>query len=258
MKNLVICGDSYSIGIGCEDLKSEPYGSLLASKLNKNLINLAKGSSSNFSIYLQVKYAIENIKDIDLLCVGVTCNYRTEWFPENTNTKTEIKNTDVNYHQYPPYGKDTNNIILEHPMINDVEYKGDMFTENYMGIVAYVEEVINKKAPIGDYFLKFKNESPERIKILYDYYMNLFDARIQHKYDMGVIVMSHLLLKKNGIKHYILTYDKSFLDYIPNDNIVDIDWHKLSVKYPDKFNTLHTSSEGQRIVYNEIIKKVLI
>ena len=28
MKNLVICGDSYNIGIGCHDLHNEPYGSL--------------------------------------------------------------------------------------------------------------------------------------------------------------------------------------------------------------------------------------
>ena len=28
MKNLVICGDSFSIGIGCHDLNNEPYGSI--------------------------------------------------------------------------------------------------------------------------------------------------------------------------------------------------------------------------------------
>jgi hypothetical protein len=33
MKNLVICGDSFSIGIGCHNLETEPYGSLLAKKL---------------------------------------------------------------------------------------------------------------------------------------------------------------------------------------------------------------------------------
>ncbi len=56
MGNIVICGDSFSIGIGCHDLHNEPYGSKLANHFNKNILNFAKGSSTNFSIFLQVKY----------------------------------------------------------------------------------------------------------------------------------------------------------------------------------------------------------
>ena len=95
MKNLVICGDSFSVGIGCEDLINEPYGSLLAKELNLNLINLAKGSSTNLSISLQVKYAIENIKDIELLIIGTTCYYRTEWFPENSKNYQHLDNKNL-------------------------------------------------------------------------------------------------------------------------------------------------------------------
>ena len=75
MKNLIICGDSFSVGIGCSDLRTQPYGSLLSDKLGLNLFNLAKGSSTNLSIFLQVKYAIENIRDIEYLIVGafVSC-----------------------------------------------------------------------------------------------------------------------------------------------------------------------------------------
>jgi hypothetical protein len=179
MKNIVVCGDSFSIGIGCPNIKKEPYGSLLAKELDANLLNFAKGSSSNFSILLQVKYAIENVKDIDFLCVGMTCNYRTEWFKDDYDFDNEIKNTDVNYHEYPPYGKDTNNVLLDkHPMQDDPNYKGGMFTENYMGIVNYYESVIKKKEKFGNYFSKFDSESPEKMKILYDYYFNFFNIKI--------------------------------------------------------------------------------
>ena len=72
MGKLVVCGDSFSIGIGCHDLKNEPYGALLAKELDKDVINYSKGSSTNLSILLQVKYAIEKNPDIDLICIGVT------------------------------------------------------------------------------------------------------------------------------------------------------------------------------------------
>ena len=73
MGKVVICGDSFSIGIGCHDLKNEPYGSLLAKELDKDIVNYSKGSSTNLSILLQVKYAIEKNPDIDLLFIVVSC-----------------------------------------------------------------------------------------------------------------------------------------------------------------------------------------
>jgi hypothetical protein len=257
MNNIVICGDSYSIGIGCQDLINEPYGSLLGKEYDENVINLAKGSSTNLSIFLQVKYVVENIKDIDFVCIGVTSFNRTEWFPENTDKRDwNLYNTDVNYHQYPPYGQDTNHQILEHPMVNDKRYNGEMFTENFYGIVDYVDNIMTGKRSAGNYFAKFKNERPERMQLLRDYYAEIFDDRIQRQYDIGVIVMAHLLLKKRNIKHLILTYDNDFTFYVPDENLCNVDWGKLSLEYPDDLGTLHTSYIGQEIVYKSIKEKL--
>ena len=44
MKKLVVCGDSFAKGIGCRNLETEPYGSLIADKLGLELVNIAKGS----------------------------------------------------------------------------------------------------------------------------------------------------------------------------------------------------------------------
>ena len=33
MKKLVVCGDSFAKGIGCRNLETEPYGSLVANSL---------------------------------------------------------------------------------------------------------------------------------------------------------------------------------------------------------------------------------
>lgn len=259
MKKLVICGDSFSVGIGCHDLHNEPYGSLLANHLGLELINLAKGSSTNLSIFLQVKYAVENIKDIEYLIVGTTCYHRTEWFPEESNLHIPLDNTNVNYHQYPPYGYMTYPYLLEHPMKNDKRYKGEMFTENYYGIIDYIDNILDKNNNVNnsEYFTKFKNEDNKKMRLLKDYYLYFFDARIQKQKDMGQIVMSHNLLRNNNINHYILTHDVDDLSpYLDKNNMININWGDLSIKYPDDLKSLHTSYEGHIEVFNKIKDKI--
>ena len=54
-KSIIVCGDSFSIGIGCRDLLNDPYGCLLSKELNMPLLNFAKGSSTNLSIYFRIR-----------------------------------------------------------------------------------------------------------------------------------------------------------------------------------------------------------
>jgi hypothetical protein len=256
MGKVVICGDSFSIGIGCHDLKNEPYGSLLAKELGKDIVNYSKGSSTNLSILLQVQYAIEKNTDIDLVCIGVTSYNRVDWFPEEAESvHNTIHLSNVNYHQYPPYGKDTYPYLLENPMKDDPQYKGQMFTENYYGVVDYVDNVLTQKRGAGDYFAKFKKERPERMKLLRNFYAEIFDDQIQRQSDIGVIVMAHNLLKNKGINHLILTSDGEFTKYVSKENLVNVDWYVLSEKYPDDLKTLHTSDVGQRVVYENVLRK---
>ena len=256
MKNLVICGDSFNIGIGCHNLQTEPYGSLLSNKLNLNLINLAKGSSSNFSIFLQVKYAIENLKDIDLMCIGVTTYNRTEWFPENHIHTGNLKNTNVNYHQYPPFGKDSYAYTLPNPMVLDARYDGKLLTENFNSVIDYVDNCMDNPNWKSNYYARFNTESKNRMKLLKQYYLEIFDDTIQRQYDIGMINLAHSLLKSNRINHLFLTYDTGFNEYIPNENLIDIDFMKLSKEYPDDMGTMHTSSVGHNIVFNTIMDKL--
>lgn len=257
MGKIVVCGDSFSIGIGCHDLYNEPYGSLLSKELDKELINLAKGSSTNFSIFLQVKYAVENIDNIDLLIVGTTCFHRTEWFPENVDDHHPLDNRNVNYHDYPPYGEMTYPYLLENPMKNDSNYRGELLTENYHGIIDYVDGVLDKNLTGIKYFNKFKNEPDEKLRLLKQYYLYFYDGRIQMQYDMGMITMGHILLKNKGIKHIVLTpYVNEFSKYIDKNDLLDVDWGILSNEYPDDLKSLHTSYEGHKIVFEKIKNKL--
>lgn len=258
MKNLVICGDSFNIGIGCRDLINEPYGSLLSKKLGLNQINLAKGSSSNLSIYLQVKYVVENVRDIEFVCVSATSYDRTEWYREEDAEAVnyDVSNNNINYHQYPPYGKETYLQQIPSYMERDPRYKGEIFTDNYQGILDYVDNFLDKKQESG-YYARFKKERPERARILKQYFLEIYDERLKRLNDIGVINMAHTLLKNNNIRHLILTPDmEGFSPLISIENLCELNWGTLSLNYPDDLPSLHTSKDGHIEAYNILINKL--
>lgn len=257
-KAIVVCGDSFNVGIGCRDLKNEPYGALLGKELNKPVINLAKGSSTNFSIYLQAKYAVDKLKNkTDLVLVSNTSYDRVNWFPIDYEHKSaELTNANVNYHQYPPYGPASYITILDSPMKDDPEYNGAMFTENYMGVIDYWENFACKNRESG-YYGRFKDEPKERTKILYDFAASIHDNRIDRIQSIGVLTMAHQLLKKAGIRHLMLIDDvKEYSKFMDPTNLVYVSWGELSNNYPDDIPSLHTSAEGQKVVFNTVLTKL--
>jgi hypothetical protein len=94
------------------------------------------------------------------------------------------------------------------------------------------------------------------MKLLRNFYAEIFDDQIQRQYDMGLMVMAHNLLKNKGINHLILTSDAEFTTYISKENLVNVDWYVLSEQYPDDLNTLHTSAEGQKVAYKNVLRKI--
>lgn len=263
MNKLVICGDSFAKGIGCKNLKTSPYGSLLAENLCMSMINLAKGSSTNFSIYLQAKYALEKYSsDIGLLLATTTCYDRLDWFPYDTNTngQPKISNLDVNYHEYPPYHESSYipECIEDHPMVDEVNYTGKMFTDNIMGIIDYWENFGSTDTHCG-YYQRFHSEPKERMKLLYDYGVQIHDHKIDRIKSLGVFAMIHILCKKSNIKHIIgvdqWSYDL-YSEVIDLENLVILDWVKLATEYPDTIGSLHTSEQGHCIASKIIQDKI--
>lgn len=257
-KSIIVCGDSFSIGLGCRDLLNEPYGSLLSKELDMPLINLAKGSSTNLSIYLQAKYAVDILADIaEIVIVASTTYDRVNWFPlDYPSNRYEISNADVNYHEYPPYGKDSYLQLLDNPMKDDPNYNGKMFTDNYHTIIDYWENWRSKNKDPG-YYYRFTNEPKERTKTMYDFAASVHDNRIERLNSIGVLTMAHLLLKRAGIKHLILTREvEEYNKFMDVENLVDVDWGKLSIDYPDDLPTFHTNFEGHCVVFNTVLTKL--
>jgi hypothetical protein len=256
-KSIVICGDSFNIGIGCRDLENEPYGSSLSKKLDCPLLNLSKGSSTNLSIYLQVKYAIENFKDdIEYVIFSHTSYNRVDWFPVGFRpTRKEISLTDVNYHQYPPYGDYTYITKISHPMENDPRYVGKMFTENIIGVIDYWETFASKNKPSG-YYARFADEPKSRTKILYDWGLEIMHDSINRLNSIGMMNLAHTILNKHQIKHLLLTHEvDAYSQFIPKQNLLHINWIDLSNKYPDDLPTKHTSAQGHKIVFEQVLNK---
>jgi len=262
-KKIIICGDSFSIGIGCPDLSTQPYGSLLAKKLKMPLINLAKGSSTNLSIFLQVKYAVEKLAAPgDLVMVSNTSYDRVEWFPLDHSFKEHnLTNTDVNYHQYSPYGPNSysdgkKSIQLQNPMENDPDYDGNMFTENYMGVIDYWE-TFRKDDKESGYYKRFDAEPKERMKTLYDFATTVHEPRINRIYSIGVLAMAHQLLNKANINHLILTHEvDEYANFINTQNLVNVSWGQLSLDYPDKLKTWHTGPNGHKAAFKTVLAKL--
>lgn len=258
MKSIAICGDSFNIGIGCRNLDTEPYGQILAKELNKSIINLAKGSSTNFSIYLQVKHVVENLlNDIDLVIVSHTSYDRVDWFPlDHKFTSNEITNADVNYHQYPPYGESTYHVQIDHPMKNNPKYNGSMYTENLMGVIDYWE-TFRSKDKNSSYYARFKNEPKERTKTLYDYSVSIHENRINRIHSIGLMSLAHQLLKRANINHLILTNEPDYYEkFIDSVNICKLCWGQLSLEYPDDLHTLHTGPDGHKKAFDIIQTKL--
>ena len=262
-KKLIVCGDSFSIGIGCRDLHNEPYGSRLSNTLDRKLINLAKGSSTNFSIYLQAKYAVDKLANFnDIVLVSNTSYDRVDWFPLDCKLNgNEVSNTDVNYHEYPPYGINTyrvegQNIQLENPMKDDPEYRGHMFTENYAGIIDFWDNFYSQNKHSG-YYSRFDNESGIRMKTLYDFSAMVHDHRINRLYSIAILGMAHVLLKRAGIRHLMLTHELDFYaQTMDKENLVNVDWGRLALDYPDDLKTWHTSANGQELAHNIVLEKL--
>lgn len=257
MKKLVVCGDSFSRGIGCLDLENEPFGSLLSKYFNLEHLNLAKGSATHLNIYLQVKYAVQQFKnDINLLLIGTTSYDRIDWFPSGYDHHGDLSLTDVNYHQYPPYKDKSYQVQLDSIVTQDKNYKGKMFTENLVGVIEYWQKWGSKNIKF-DYFEKFYNEPPYKMKLLYEYALEIHNYHINRAHSMGLLTMCHNLAKKFNINHLILTPEPSaFNDYVDSINLVNVSWGDLSRKYPDNLPSGHTSFEGHKIIQDLIIEKI--
>lgn len=263
-KRLIVCGDSFNIGIGCYDLNKEPYGSLLAEQTDRKLVNLAKGSSTNLSIWLQVKYAVYNLhaNDDDIILVNETSSERFNWFPENSTIDPykEISNLDVNYHDYPPYGNYSyvTHILDRHPMQDEPNYTGAMITENVAGVIDYLDVFVARGIDQrGSYYNRLVDEPVAKLKLIRDFYSSVYNEKLSQMQSNAFMVMSHSLLKNKKLKHVMLLPNMwGYEDLIDDENKMNLSWGELTIKYPDTIGSGHSSPKGHLEARDMILNKL--
>jgi len=261
-KRLIICGDSFNIGIGCQDLNTQPYGKLLADHYGIPLVNLAKGSSTNLSIWLQVEHAVNELKagPDDLVLVNETSSNRFNWFPEDHVSSGPITNFDVNYHKYPPYGADSyHHILPEHPMQQDSRYTGTMYTENIAGVIDYHDNFLSKGLDQrGRYYDRLTKERPAKLKLMMDFYASIYDEQISQLQSKAFMVMCYTMLKQRGIKHLMLIANTHFYNNIIDDAYLTfLNWGDITMQYPDNIPSGHADEQGHVLAKDIIMEKLI-
>jgi hypothetical protein len=256
-KKIVVCGDSFNIGIGCEDLYNQPYGILVSKHFGWDLLTLARGSASNYAVFLQAKYAADLPEKPHLIVIAQTSYDRIEWIKEGKDANYDNTLHNLNYHEYPPHHEPQPHHAnpLDYHLQNDKKYNPYILTEQ-IGALEDCRKFKLKKQRF-DYYERMNDEPEEKLKLISDYYLKIFDISIKRDYDIGLLVQAYTYVRRKGIQCIVLTNDDKFKDYIDEIDIMYQDWGTMSLQYPDTIGSFHTSHLGHRDTAHRLIRKIV-
>lgn len=262
-KQIVICGDSFSYGIGCENLHTEPYGVLVSKHFDWDLIRLARGSASNYAIFLQGMYAADLPEKPHLIILSQTSYDRIEWFsenkPEHFYSKSFLGHSllNLNYHEYPPHfeAQPHHDSPMDFYLKDNKDYNPLILSEQVGGIDDCLK-TRNRFSEFG-FYKRMKTEPNEKLELIRDYCVTALDHSIKRNYDIGVLLQAYTYIKKKGINCIVLSRDVDiFSNYFDPKDIMYQDWFELAKIYPDTIGSLHTSGEGHADTAKRLIAKI--
>lgn len=255
-KKLVVCGDSFSAGIGCVNMLTQAYGVLVAEHLGLELITLARGSASNYAIYLQAMQAGDFDEVPELVIIGQTSYDRIEWVAEGVDANWHHTLHNLNYHLYPPHHLAQPHHAGPLPFFlkDDPNYNPYILSEQVGAIDDYIN-CVKKNQNVG-YYKRLHSEPIEKLKLIRDYYIKIFDGGVKRDYDNGLLVQSYNYLKKRGAKVIILSCEEKIKKFIDEDDLVWQDWGRMVAQYPDTIGSMHTSHLGHEDTAFRIIDKL--
>jgi hypothetical protein len=250
---LVTCGDSFACGSGLpdEDAFEKSYAGLTAKDIGVEQKVLARPGCCNYIIFLQIKWAVENLTQANkpFVLITMTNAARTAWYKPFQNKRSGVPPSieHLNYQDYPPYDTHTNR-TMRRPI--PVQTDNSLQSETLTNLDTFLDE-----GAVASW-IQFSHEPQARIKVLRDWVADFFNFEIKNDYDNGILAQGHLLLKKHNIPHLFMGWQPQFGDLLPEENYVAVDWGYWSQNYPDDRGTGHCDYRGHDLVYKEIIKKV--
>lgn len=252
---IIVCGDSFNVGIGLEKIEEERYGTVVGNHFDCEVVTLARGSSSNYGVFLQGQYAA-SMKPIPKFIILSVTNYdRIEWIQEDTSKNIfNLSLENLNYHEYPPhnYPQPGYNKALDFYLSNK-GYEPLIYTEQ----VCAIDEHLHRNI----IYPRFISEPTDKLELLYDYYFNILSYKIsfspiKRDYDNSLILNAYTQARNNNIGCIVMTDDKKLIDLLPENHVLHHNWFKLAEQFPDTLGTLHADKHAHQLTAQALIKKI--
>jgi hypothetical protein len=250
VNEIVVCGDSFGCGSGIpiDSCFEASFGGQVAEYFSVPHRVYARSGCCNYIIYLQIQKVIEDYKFKEKPFVLVTTtNHSRFTFPSDESLEgfNQYSIEDVDYYSYPPY----NGTVPNKKPPFTPNKKPKLVSETISNVLYYLKG----DAPNLHYL--FTNVK-EKMRIIGEYYQELYDDSIKQTYDNALILMMHRCLKEAGIDHLIMSpneYDCRFIDPM---SFFYNNWGEYSKKYPDLYGSGHCTEEGHAEVANKIIERI--
>lgn len=249
MDTLVVCGDSYGVGVGLKEETAfeHSFGGLISKQLSLPLKIYARSGICNFGIYLQVKKVIEEFKEgkhNPLVLVSLTDHSRVFVTSDNIN-KDDLNLSNMDYGNATPYAPYSNPKRVPPFHLNTPK----LFSQTICDIDSYLNNQNSGSSPEA-----FKILPKYKMDALKIYLSDLYCDFTKEEYDSGLVSKIHLMLKYHNINHVIIGSPIEKYYYIDKDNFCDFDWRKISDLYPDEHGSSHCNEYGHELASIEILK----
>jgi hypothetical protein len=257
-KKIVVCGDSFNVGIGLVDMEKQRYGQLVADELGHELVMLARGSASNYAVFLQGMYASEMTPKPNCVIICVTSYDRIEWLEDEFEDHVTLDLSHLNYHLYPPHHhpQPHHDGPLDFYFKDKVGYNPKLLTEQVGAIPDYLS-LLDKKNPAG-YYQRLHSQSPEKLKMLMEHYLTVWSNNsIKPDYDRGLILSAYTKITNSGVNCLVLSSDRKFDTLIPKKDLIYHNWGQLTMLYPDTIGSHHADYPAHEITAKMIIERML-
>lgn len=216
-KVIAVCGDSWFSAD--PDFPGKSFGELVCVKNNWELLSLARGGCSNFTIALQVDKAIE--RRADFVILGTTTPDRGE-FPiiniQNSSIWDKLKSS-FNWENW--FTTQPEVYVKARGISNVLHTNSLSSTHNWISNPTIVSESFNNLV-----FHNHEKLTPEQVDSLRSYMLNLYDSGIKRQIDSWIISDACRRLEQANIPYLLFIeslYQWDFskdIAWVPENKVV--------------------------------------
>lgn len=234
MKKIIACGCSWTYGAEWNMLTDElkfdrpvsekftDYATILGNKyLNAETINLARPGASNYSIAVQIEYAL-SLKP-DLIIFNVTTPERIDVLERNKKLTSKVRIQNFDYSLFPnEHIGETTNEIDSGPNLRTY-MRAQAGEKKFQGVADF----------LADYHSYWIKEDQDRLMVLGTF----------------------SILEKSKVPYVCVNFSPLFQNN-ELDNTITVSWQKMCESYPLVKDPYHFSSKGHEYLADRIYEHI--